>query len=216
MSEIEYKILLLGDSGIGKEYIFKILSKEEFNKKNVATIGIDRRTLSLNIDIDNNGKKENKNCDVFLFDTAGQERYKSITKTFLEALDGIILLYSITNKKSFLNVETWMNNIKDLIGISDESKIALILLGNKTDFEEGFKEREVTEEEAIKLCKQNNLIWGGEQNLKNMDKNNIEELFKEYTEKIYKIIGEKIHEKKMLIKSVKYYKQKKKQKCICF
>ena len=178
MSKIEYKILLLGDSGIGKEYIFKTLSNEEFNKKNVSTIGIDKRTLNFNIEIDNNGKKESKNCNIILFDTAGQERYKSITKTYVKGRDGIILLYSITNKSSFISVETWINSIKDSIGISDESKIALILLGNKTDFEEGFKEREVTEEEAIKLCEQNNLIWGGEQNLKNMDKNKIEELFK--------------------------------------
>ena len=216
MSQIEYKILLLGDSGIGKEYILKILSNEKFNEKNVSTIGIDRRTLNLNIDIDNNGKKENKNCDVILFDTAGQERYRSITKTFQKEMEGIILLYSITKKNSFISVETWINSIKDLIGISEESKIALILLGNKTDFEEGFKEREVTEEEAIKLCEKNNLIWGGEQNLKNMDKNKIEELFKEFAEKIYKKIGEKIPEKEMLIKSVKYYKRKKNQKCICF
>ena len=123
----EYKIILIGNSAVGKTCLFKKITTGNFANKNISTIGMDKRRLSFQI------TKENKikNIDISLLDTAGQERFKSITKTYFKGADGIILMYDITNKDSFVQVEEWIKSIHESIGDHNNSNYIIILLGNK-------------------------------------------------------------------------------------
>ena len=141
-------MILIGDSSVGKTCIFKKLTTGVFLEKNISTIGIDRRTLTFDIEINENGQTTKRNVDVSLMDTAGEERFKAITKTYFKGSDGILLLYDITNKESFENVENWIKSIQESIGDASTSKYIVVLLGNKLDLVENQeKERSVSTEE---------------------------------------------------------------------
>ena len=212
MSTINYKIVLLGNSGVGKTSIFKKLDTGEFHEKNIATIGIEKKTIDVNVEVEKNGKKEKKSFSISLFDTAGQEKFRAITLSYYKGSNGILLLYDITSKQSFENVSTWVDSIKDSVD-SEESKYAVILIGNKLDLvNEGKKDREVSEEEAKKACKKFDLIWGGEQSTKDIDFDELKQLFGEYITEVYYKVGEK-KEGKQKAQKIGDYKKKKKS---CF
>ena len=199
MSEIEYRILLLGKSGVGKEIILKTLFGKEYDKTQVATIGVTRNNLKLNIDIDKNGIKEKQNFNVYLFDTAGQERFPTITDCLLCKLDGIIMVYNIHNLESFSRIEEWIENIRESIKLNDKAKCDIFIIGNKFDLKEGeAKEIAEAEEAAIKVCKKYEIIWGGEHNLKDTNNNQMTELIKGFAKETHKNVGEnsKTKEKK--------------------
>ena len=212
MSEINYKIILIGNSGVGKTTIFKKLETGEFEEKNISTIGMEKKDLNMNIEVNNNGKKETKTFFVTLFDTSGQEKFRAVTFNYYKGSNGVLLIYDITSKESFDNVSLWVDSIKEAIDSNEESKYAVILIGNKLDLAEQGK-REVTEEEAKDICKQYNLIWGGEQSTKDITLDRLTELFGEYVEKIYNVVGEKKVGKR---KEKKMKNYKKKSKCQCF
>ena len=213
MDRINYKIILLGNSGVGKTTFARKLYNYEFKDNNISSIGIDKVSLDVEIDIEKNGVKEKIEFDISLFDTTGQERFRSITNSYYKGSDGIILLYDVTNKQSFENVEIWINSIKDAIDMSNEEKYAIFLIGNKNDLiNENIKEREVTEEEAIKVCKEYNLIWGGEQSMKNIENTQLNEIFNKYVKELYYKIGEKKGQRQKM----KHFNiQKKKQTTCC-
>ena len=212
MSEINYKIILIGNSGVGKTTIFKKLETGEFEEKNISTIGMEKKDLNMNIEVNNNGKKETKTFFVTLFDTSGQEKFRAVTFNYYKGSNGVLLIYDITSKESFDNVSLWVDSIKEAIDSNEESKYAVILIGNKLDLAEQGK-REVTEEEAKDICKQYDLIWGGEQSTKDITLDRLTELFGEYVEKIYNVVGEKKVGKR---KETKMKNYKKKSKCQCF
>ena len=90
---IEYKLIFLGTSDSGKISFFKKLVKgEEYSEKNISTIGMDKRTLQIKLDIQEKDKTVAKSFDLSLIDTAGQERFDKITHTFYKEADGIILI----------------------------------------------------------------------------------------------------------------------------
>ena len=96
--DIEYKLILLGDTSVGKTCLFKKLTTGLFMDKNVSTVGIDRRTITIDIDVEENNQKVSKKIILNLIDTAGEERFKAITKTYYKGSDGAVLLYDITEK----------------------------------------------------------------------------------------------------------------------
>ena len=81
-NKIEYKILLLGDNNVGRKSLFKKILTEEVSEKNVSTTGMDRRTIKLDVDIQENQTTITKSFDISIVFTAGQDRFKSITKTY--------------------------------------------------------------------------------------------------------------------------------------
>ena len=218
MSEINYKIIVLGNAVSGKEILIEILTPGSFKGVNASTIGLDKKSIELTIDIDNDGTKKSKNFNVSLFQVVGQEKYKTITKSFINGTDGIFLFYDITIRESFNDIEFWIDMIKRSFGDSDKIKYVAFLIGNKANLKEAKNEREITEEEAIKICENYDMIWGGEHNFKDMDNNKLTELFGEYVKEIYKRIGEKKVETQMKGTVDKYIKKpkKKEKKCICF
>jgi small GTP-binding protein len=192
--KIEYRIILIGNSGVGKTSLFKKLTTKNFVDNNMATIGVDKRTYSLNIDIEKDGKTINKDFQLSLVDTAGQERYKAIIRNYYKEANGVLLMYDITNNSSFKNVEVWLQSIEQNIQ-SDPGKYIIFLIGNKLDLigqQLGNKtyEREVEEEDAEELCKQKKLEWGGEMSVKNITDDELENLLKNYVKKLYGCIGD--------------------------
>ena len=210
MSEINYKIILIGNSGVGKRSFFRKISTGEFSEKNISTIGIEKKTIDLDIDIDNNGKTEKKKFTISLFDTAGQEKFRAVTLNYYKGSDGIFLLYDITDKTSFEHVKTWIDSIRESLGKNKDAKYVIILIGNKLDLiEEGIEERQVSEDEAKKICEEYDMKWGGEQSIKSMDYLQLIALYEEYIKEIYKVVGENSHSTQILRKGIKHKHKKK-------
>ena len=98
VESIKYKFVLLGDSSVGKTAIFSRLSGKSFNESLSSSIGTERIIVNLdNVEI-NSDEQIIKNFKITLFDTAGQERYRAITKSFFKGSQGIILIYSIIDE----------------------------------------------------------------------------------------------------------------------
>ena len=104
MTDAEYKIILVGDSTVGKTSLFKKITSGIYMEKNVLTVGRDRKSFDVEITVEEEGKEVKKRINIFLEDTAGQERYRAITKTYFKGSSGVLLLYSICDKRSFINI----------------------------------------------------------------------------------------------------------------
>ena len=127
---LEYKIILIGNSGVGKTSFFRKLSTGDFAETNIATIGVEK--ISFDIKFINNNN-EQKKIDVSLFDTAGQEKFRALTRQYYKGTDGVLLLYDITDKRTFENVEMWVDSLNESIDSNKDSKYVVILIGNKKD-----------------------------------------------------------------------------------
>jgi Ras-related protein Rab-1A len=180
-----YKIILIGDSAVGKTCIFKKITTGVFNEKSISTIGMDRRTLNFTIK-DSEGR--DLDVEVQLWDTAGQERFRTITNNYYKSSQGLLLIYDITKKDTFNNVENWINSIKETLG--EEDKYLIVLIGNKVDLAEANPEtREVSLDEAEEICKKDDIFWGGECSAKDFSEDKLKEIFTKYTQEIYKKVG---------------------------
>lgn len=133
-----FKLLLIGDSGVGKTCLIIRFAEDNFNSTYISTIGIDFKVKTIEVD----GKK----VKLQVWDTAGQERFKTITTAYYRGAMGIILVYDITDDKSFENIQNWMKSIKE----NASAGVSRMLLGNKCDIE---AKRKVTKETGEKLAK---------------------------------------------------------------
>ena len=212
-SSIDYKVVLIGNTAVGKTSLFKKITTGQFSEKNISTIGMDKKTLNLEIEVNQNSQAVKKEVNVSLVDTAGEERFRSITKNYFKESDGILLIYDVTNKETFKNVEGWIDSIHECLGDHDNSKYIIVLIGNKTDLigVDDFQ-REVQEEEARSKCEKKNLVWGGETSVKSIELKDLEDLFKDYVKKIYDKVGEKKVTKQVTKKMDSYKKRRK----LCF
>ena len=190
---INYKYALMGDSMVGKTSIFKKISTGDFYQESVPTLGYDKRTMEYNdIEIEIDGKIEKKDFSVSLFDTAGQERFRSIAKNYIKGSNGIILIYDITNRESFEHVETWLNSIKEVLSDWKASDYLILLLGNKLDLVEQEEiDRKVEINEAKNKCENNGIQWGGECSAKTFTDSDFINMFQGFTVNIYKKLGDK-------------------------
>ena len=180
---IFYKIILLGNSGIGKTSFFDKLSTGRFYEINIFRRGLNNRTFYVDII---NDKEEKKSINVHLFDTAGQERFRSLTTSYYKGSQGALLIYDISDRSTFDSVEIWVNSLNETLNDTIDTKCVIILIGNKSDLiDSDDKKREVTEEEAKIVCEKFNLIWGGEISVKNIEYEEIRKLFETYVKQIY-------------------------------
>ena len=141
---ITFKILLLGDSSVGKTEFISLFCKDNFNEECLTKIGLDQKIKFV--------KKDGKKLQLLIWDTAGQERFRSIAKNCYKGADGIILMYDNSNYQTFKNIKFWINNIKEAIDIN---KIAFIVVGNNCDLPDN--EKRVNEESKKLFEEQNNL-----------------------------------------------------------
>ena len=130
-----FKMILIGDSGVGKTNILNRYINDTFSETTKSTVGVE---LGTKVEEYNNTK-----IKVQIWDTAGQERYKSITKTYYKGAKGAFIVYDITNKDTFKNVDKWIQDLREF----GEDDAAILIVGNKSDLEE---KREVTTEEVKK------------------------------------------------------------------
>ena len=138
--ELLYKILLLGDSSVGKTCFLMRYADNTFQEIHMSTIGLDYKLKNVQID-------DGKIVKIQIWDTAGQDRFRSITKNYYKGAHGIILLYDVTSRKTFENVKNWVTQIKE--EVSD--KVTIILVGNKIDDESN---RKVSTEEGEQMAKE--------------------------------------------------------------
>jgi small GTP-binding protein len=133
------KLVLIGDSGVGKTNILSRYNNNEFSLATQPTVGVEFGNKII--------KKENKSIKLQLWDTAGQERYKAITNAFYKGSKGAFVVYDITRKSTFLNIDNWIGELKT----NGSDDILIILVGNKTDLED---KREVSTDDGEKKAKQ--------------------------------------------------------------
>ena len=133
--DITLKILVLGDSNVGKTSLLLSYSDNYFPDSHVATIGIDYKIKTIAV----NGV----NLKLQIWDTSGQERFRSMTHTFLKTAHGIVFVYDITNKKSFEGVKDWIKDAEN-----NGAGFEKILVGNKCDLE---GKREVSKDSLDKF-----------------------------------------------------------------
>lgn len=122
--DLLFKLLLIGDSGVGKTCILFRFSEDAFNSTFISTIGIDFKIKTITL----KGKK----IKLQIWDTAGQERFHTITTSYYRGAMGIMLVYDITQPKSFDNVAKWLTNIKE----HANEDVERMLIGNKCDLED--------------------------------------------------------------------------------
>ena len=217
-SSIEYKLVLLGDSAVGKTCLFKKITKGTFSEKNISTIGMDKKTFQIEIDVSEDKKPQQKKLiTICLLDTAGQEKFHTITKTYLKAANGVILMYDLTNKESFNSIEEWVNSISEINGkVNDpDSEYLIFLLGNKLDLiTNGEKKREVTTEEGQQKSENQGITWGGECSVKEFSTDQFNEMIKDYVKKLYNKIGEKKDDKQKS-KRLDSYKPRRRVRSCC-
>jgi len=132
-----FKLLLIGDSGVGKTCVLFRFSEDAFNATFISTIGIDFKIRTIDLD----GKK----IKLQIWDTAGQERFRTITTAYYRGAMGIMLVYDITNEKSFDNIKNWIRNIEE----HASQDVEKMILGNKCDMND---RREVTKERGEELA----------------------------------------------------------------
>lgn len=130
--DIRAKVIIIGDSGVGKSCLLLRFCDDKFVNSHYATLGVDFKIKTMEV----GGKK----LKIQAWDTAGQERFRTITQTFYRGAAGVVLAYSVNDRASFINVESWMKQIKD----HANSDICKILIATKSDmgercvdFEEG-------------------------------------------------------------------------------
>lgn len=168
------KILLIGDSGVGKSCLLVRFVEDKFNPSFITTIGIDFKIKTVDI----NGKK----VKLQLWDTAGQERFRTITTAYYRGAMGIILVYDVTDERTFANIKQWFKTVNE--HANDEAQ--LLLVGNKSDMDT----RVVTTEQGEALAKELGLPFI-ESSAKNDD--NVNEIF--FT--LARLIQEKIDSNKI-------------------
>lgn len=190
MTDAEYKIILAGDSTVGKTSLFKKITSGKFMDKNVLTVGRDRKSFELEITVEEEGTQVQKKITIFLEDTAGQEKYKAITKTYFKGSNGVLLLYNICDKKSFINLRSWLDMAKENIGNYEDNKYLVFLIGTKLDVaEQDDTKREVTYEEANKFSEDNDIIFKGEFSSKESTDENLKEIFVDFATELYYKVG---------------------------
>ena len=196
--EFQIKLMIIGDSGVGKTNFIFQFTEGRFSSLHVTTVGFDYKSKIVKL------PKSKKNVKLQIWDTAGQERYMAINKNLFQKVQGIILMYDLTNRDSFEHVTNWLNLIKQTV-----TSKTIILVANKLDLEE--EKRIVSEEEGEQIAKDNNILFfeGSGASGQNVDK-----IFTSIAELIYTNLMEDRNNDSMN-SNIKIKKYKKVKKTCC-
>ncbi|KXN72676.1 ras-domain-containing protein [Conidiobolus coronatus NRRL 28638] len=162
-----FKVVLIGDSSVGKSNLLSRFTRDEFNLDSKSTIGVEFATRSIQVD--------GKSIKAQIWDTAGQERYRAITSAYYRGAVGALLVYDITKHPSFENVNRWLKELRD----HAESNIVIMLVGNKSDLRHV---RAVPTEDAKTFASENGLSFIETSAL---DKTNVDAAFEGILTEIY-------------------------------
>ena len=168
------KIVTLGDSMVGKTSIVYRYFENKFNESILSTIGIDFKTKYI--------KVRDASVKVLIWDTAGQEKFRNIAKQYYQGANGVLLVFDVSDRKSFERIEYWINEIKQNNKIDS---MYLVIVANKIDL---INKRVVTKEEAEKYAEKNNISYfevsaktgeGVHEMFNNITKGTIDKIFNE-------------------------------------
>ncbi|XP_021288489.1 LOW QUALITY PROTEIN: UDP-glycosyltransferase 79B2 [Herrania umbratica] len=168
-----FKVVLIGDSGVGKSNLLSRFTRNEFSLESKSTIGVEFATRSIRVD--------DKIVKAQIWDTAGQERYRAITSAYYRGAVGALLVYDVTRHVTFENVERWLKELRD----HTDSNIVIMLVGNKADLRHL---RAVSTEDAKAFAERENTFFMETSALESM---NVENAFTEVLTQIYRVVSRK-------------------------
>jgi len=168
-----FKVVLIGDSGVGKSNLLSLFTRNEFNLDSKSTIGVEFATRSISVDA--------KTVKAQIWDTAGQERYRAITSAYYRGAVGALLVYDIAKHATYVNVTRWLKELRD----HADSNIVIMLVGNKSDLKHL---RAVPTDEAKSFAAENGLSFIETSAL---DASNVESAFQTILTDIYRIVSSK-------------------------
>ncbi|KAJ7063590.1 ras family-domain-containing protein [Mycena amicta] len=168
-----FKVVLIGDSGVGKSNLLSRFTRNEFNLESKSTIGVEFATRSIDVD--------GKTVKAQIWDTAGQERYRAITSAYYRGAVGALLVYDIAKHATYVNVTRWLKELRD----HADSNIVIMLVGNKSDLKHL---RAVPTDEAKSFSTENGLSFIETSAL---DASNVESAFQTILTDIYRIVSSK-------------------------
>jgi len=166
-----FKVVLIGDSGVGKSNLLSRFTRNEFNLESKSTIGVEFATRSIQV--------EGKVVKAQIWDTAGQERYRAITSAYYRGAVGALLVYDIAKHVTYENVERWLRELRD----HADQNIVVMLVGNKSDLRHL---RAVPTEEATAFAERNQLSFIETSAL---DSTNVEKAFTNILTEIYRSVS---------------------------
>mmetsp|Transcript_43372 Transcript_43372/g.84713 ORF Transcript_43372/g.84713 Transcript_43372/m.84713 type:complete len:221 (+) Transcript_43372:205-867(+) len=166
-----FKVVLIGDSGVGKSNLLSRFTRNEFNLESKSTIGVEFATRSINVD--------GKTIKAQIWDTAGQERYRAITSAYYRGAVGALLVYDIAKHVTFENVDRWLKELRD----HADHNIVIMLVGNKSDLRHL---RAVVTDDATAYAEQRKLSFIETSAL---DSTNVEQAFQTILTEIYRLVS---------------------------
>ncbi|CAF1121593.1 unnamed protein product [Rotaria sordida] len=161
-----FKILIIGDSGVGKTTILQRFAQDYFSTEYVATIGVDFQIRTLDID--------SKRCKLQVWDTAGQDRFKCVVSSFYRNANGVIICFDLTDLESFRNVNNWFEEVKRYC----PEQTPIFLIGTKSDL----KTRRMVSDDMIKNYTEKNRLSYLETSSKTNE--NVEKCFVDFTQNL--------------------------------
>ncbi|KAG5063517.1 hypothetical protein AAZX31_02G165900 [Glycine max] len=168
-----FKVVLVGDSAVGKTQLLARFAKNQFNVDSKATIGVEFQTKTLIID--------KKTVKAQIWDTAGQERYRAVTSAYYRGAVGAMLVYDVTRRPSFDNMAKWLEELR---GHADKN-IVVMLIGNKCDLG---TLRAVPTEDAEEFAQRENLFF---METSALESTNVETAFLTILTEIYRLVSKK-------------------------
>ena len=140
----KYKLIFLGDQSVGKSCILNRFMNDTFTEEYQATIGLDFQSKNVQID--------GQDIHLLLYDTAGQEKFRSLIPMYTRDANIILLVYDIASKDSFDHLPDWIHDLSNV----KFDEVIFALVGNKNDLEE---QRQVSKDEGLKFAEENNYIF---------------------------------------------------------
>ena len=174
-NKVDIKLITLGDSHVGKSSLIIKYIDNKFSNVYMSTIGFDLKHKQINL-------KDGTEAKIMIYDTAGQERFKSLAANYIKKANGILLVYDIADHSTFENIGMWMESITEEKG----DKLPIVLVGNKADLED---ERQVSHKEGKDLA-ENKGFHFYETSCKNGA--NVTECFLDLAELVYEKSGKKL------------------------
>lgn len=138
------KILIIGESGVGKSSLLLRFTEDNFDPEQTLTIGVDFKTKKLTVD--------SNTVKLAIWDTAGQERFRTLTPSYYRDAQGAILVYDVSNYNTFARLETWLNELEIY---STKRNIIKMIVGNKIDVDQ----REVSREQGLQFARRHQTLF---------------------------------------------------------
>lgn len=169
-----FKIVLIGDSAVGKSNLLARFARDEFYPNSKSTIGVEFQTQKMDI--------EGKEIKAQIWDTAGQERFRAVTSAYYRGAVGALVVYDISRRQTFESIGRWLNELHT----HSDMNVVTILVGNKTDLKDS---REVSTEEGKALAEEQNLFF---METSALDSSNVSAAFQTVVKEIYDILSRKV------------------------